>query len=178
MPSIQEIRKYFHQRSLAQSEQQLHIKRNSVDFKQAKNIGLLFDGTTLEQREIVLKYVSKLEKQGKKVTLLGYVNLPKPQENLTFRHYSNQEINWKLEPQSELIEEFKQKVFDVLLVLGTPSNLQFEHISTLSKAKFRVGPFSENTNAYDLFLDTSDTEDLTTFIQQLEKYLQKTTTQI
>lgn len=177
MTSIKEIQEYFHHRALNQSERDLNVKRTSVAFKQAKRIGILFNGTNLEERQTVLTYAAKLEKQGKKVTLLGYLDLPKPQENLTFRHYSNQEINWKLEPHSTDVEEFRQKQFDLLLVLNTKSNLQFEYIATLSKATFRVGPFSENTNAYDLLLETDDAQDLNAFIQQVEKYLQKTTTQ-
>ncbi|MFK7936368.1 MAG: hypothetical protein AB8G22_22830 [Saprospiraceae bacterium] len=176
LSSISDIQDYFHQRALKHAKQQLRVKHNSMNLQQAKHIGILFNATTLEQRKLVLQYVSKLEKQGKKVTLLGFLDQPKSLENLTFPHYSKQEINWKLEPHSTEVVEFIQKKFDILLVLDTLSNLQFEYISTLSKATFRVGPFTGNIDAYDLMIDTNQTSSLTVFIQQIEQYLQKTTT--
>ena len=176
LTSITEIRKYFFARSLRQQQQRLNVERTSMNLQQAKLVGILFNGTALEQRQLVMKYVSKLEKQGKKITLLGFIDQPKPLENLTFPHYSRQEINWKLEPQSLEVSTFMEQNIDVLLVLDINSNVQFEYISTLSKAKFRVGPFTGNVDAYDLMIDTNQTSSLADFIQEIEQYLQKTTT--
>lgn len=176
MSSIQEFRMYFYKKALQQKLQQQTIKRKTTDFQQAKTIGILFDATDLAQREVILKYAKTLEKQAKKVKLLGYLNDKQCQENLTFPHYSNKEISWKLEPQSESIQQFLQTPLDILMVLNTQTNIQFEYISTLAKANLRVGAFTDNIYAYDFMVDTSAKKNLKDFILLVEKYLNKTST--
>lgn len=173
LASIKGIRKYFYGKALYQRQQQVRIPHQSVHWTQAKRIGLLFDGTLPQHRQFVLDYARQLERQQKKVTLLGFIDQSKPLPDLPFPHYTQQNINWKLEPFSEQINNFSQRNFDVLWVLSTISNLQFEYIATLSNAKFRIGPLTANIEAYDLMIDSAQTASLSAFIQQTEEYLQK-----
>lgn len=174
MQFIKDWQLYFHRRSLQKQLKAQAIRRRPVDFAQAKSIGLLFTTQTLSDREVVMKYAKSLSKQGKTVKTLAFLDDKQKNDNFVFSHFSQKEIDWALRPQDEAVQEFMQQSFDVLIHVSTQSSLLLEYIAALSKANLRVGPYTENTYAYDLMIDVADHHDLKYYIQQVNFFLNKT----
>ena len=174
MTFIEKLKLNRYDRHLAKALKQVaNVDHHSVDFDKSKSIGVLFDATTLESRDTVKKYVDLLKRSGKTVKTLGFLNEREREPNFGFKHFSRKEIDFFYRPKSDEVKSFMDKPFDILLNLYTQSNLSLEYISALSKATFRVGPISENTDCYDLMVQTNPKKDLRHFIQQVEFFLKK-----
>jgi len=174
MTYIERIKTWLYQRDLAKALTQVsRVNHESVDFDKAKSIGVLFDASRIESREIVTKYVDLLKRSGKTIKVLGYLNEKEQQPNLAFKHFSNKEISFSYQPKDEVVRSFMNEPFDILLNLYLKPTFTLEYITALSKATFRVGPLSENTDCYDLMVQTDQQKDLRHFIQQVEFFLKK-----
>lgn len=149
------------------------ISRSSMCLDNANAVGIMFDGTKLESREIVIEFAEKLKREGKKVKLLAFFNNKLKSENFTFHHFNRRQLDFALRPNSAEAVEFMNQPFDLLLNLSNVSLLPLDYIAARSKARFRVGPFTENTFSYDLMIDLSAQKGLKAFIQQITFYLKK-----
>ncbi|MEL6925503.1 MAG: hypothetical protein AAFO94_15765, partial [Bacteroidota bacterium] len=168
MTYIEKIRNWLYQRNLAKAKaQRQKVDHHSLDFDKAKSFGVLFDATNIESREIVDRYVELLKRSGKSVSLLGFLNEKEMQPNFPFKHFSKKEIDFSYRPKSPDANAFMDQSFDVLLNLYLKPTLTLEYIAALSKATFRVGPVSNNTDCYDLMVQTDQQKDLRHFIQQV-----------
>lgn len=164
------LHNYFLQKELKTRKRETH----SVNWEDAHSIGILFNATELKDRQTVLQYKEKLKNEGKQVKLLGYFQTEQNDPNFTFRHFNRKQIDWALRPSSPQIDEFLNMEFDLLLNLEPRTQLHSEYIAVLSKARLKVGPVSDNTECYDLMIDTSDQMNIDSFIKQIEALLKKT----
>lgn len=139
----------------------------------AKSIGILFDGTEQAEREIVLGYAEQLKQQGKKVKLLAFFNNKLKGDNFSFAAFNRQQLDWAMRPTSREALEFKDQPFDLLLNISHSSILPLDYLAAHSKARFRVGPFTENTFCYDLMIDYPVKTDLKAFLHQVVFYMKK-----
>jgi len=146
------------------------IKRQPTNLKSAQWIGILFDATSKENRDSILAYKNKLEKSGKKVELLAYINSRSKELSYDFPFFTKREVNWKGVPRSKTIEEFATRSFDLLLLVHPKTSIVFEYIVTLTDARLKVGPYTEDTKSYD-FMVQAEEATLSEFIQQIEKYV-------
>ena len=117
----------------------------SMDYESTKSIGILFDASQLEYREVVTQFIDRLRRSGKSVKALGYINEKQKQEFFAFHHFSNKELDFALRPKEAEILAFQNENFDILFNLYFGSVYPLQYISALSKATFRVGPSTEQT---------------------------------
>lgn len=175
MSTIQKIRQYFYKNSL---DKQLSSKRGTVfktiTFENAKTIAFLFDANDLNLRKVILKYAADLKKQGKKITLLGFMENTHENQNYTYSYYNLKNIDWANRPKGEVIDEFVKQEFDILMTTYLQTNLHTEYISALSNACFKVGPVAKNPKVYDLMIDAGEKMNLLEFLRQIEIILKKT----
>jgi hypothetical protein len=160
---------YFLQKELDQTQ----IKRESIDFENAKNIGILFNATELADRQIVLDFSKELKNQGKKVKLMGFLNDKDKNANHVFDHFNKSDLDWALRPKQEGIETFIKQRFDILINLSTTSHPSLDYIAAFSHAKFRVGPFTEKIFCYELMIEVDEQKDLKSFLNQVSFFLKK-----
>ena len=163
-----QVREHFLQKMI----KKIDLKRRSVTYESAQTIGILFEATELNQREVVLRFSKKLKEKNKKVKLLGFFNNKLEVSNYSFKAFNKNEIDWLMRPKGEAVENFNKNTFDVLISIYDGENLPLEYIAALSQAHLRVGPYTDNTYCYDLMFDTNkwDPED---FINEVEIYLNK-----
>ena len=173
MQLIEQIRIRFHQKNLEKDLPKQQPKRASMYLDNAASVGILFDGTEPEEREAVLNYAEQLRKQGKKVKVLAFFNNKLKGEQFAYPAFNRLQMDWTLRPNSREAVEFKEQAFDLLLNLTKKTVLPLDYLAALSKAKFRVGPFTEKTYCYDLMIDTSGKMDLKAFLQQVVFYMKK-----
>ena len=174
MNFIDKIRIRMHQHFLDKAlKQAANNDHHSVDYQNARYIGILFDASRMEYREAVEAFAERLRKRGKKVQLLAYLNEAQKQVFFSFKHYSKKEVDFALRPKDPDAEKFLNEPFDILFNLYFGPAYSLEYISALSKASFRVGPNTENTYCYDLIIQTNKKNDLFHFIKQAEYFLNK-----
>ena len=173
---MQSLRRRFFLRSLKEGLKSRLSPRggNVINLGEARSIGILFDATNLQNRNLVLNYAEQLRDQRKQVKLLGFFDSKLKDQSFTFRHFNRKDIDWALRPRGTNVEEFINQAFDILLHLDTSSSTYAEYISALSKASFKVGPITEQMICYDLMIDADQRTSLQNFIDQLEGLLEKT----
>ncbi len=173
MELFEQLRTRFHHR-LLRNELPVHqVKRHSVFLNNATTVGLLFDATAKDSRDTVLRFADRLKNKGKEVKLLGYFNEKLKSADFTFDHFDKTQLDWALRPRKEVASAFVLQRFDLLLNLSQKTVLPLDYIAAHSKARFRVGPFTENTVCYDLMIDQDERKGLDAFLQQVLYYLEK-----
>ncbi len=173
MQLIEKIRTRFHQYFLNKELVDIKHKRSSVHLPTAKTVGILFDGTSPEERESVLSYAKGLEKEGKKVRLLAFVDQKENGEELPFTYFDRKKLDWALRPICQEVKAFEEFTFDLLLNLTQKAVAPLDYIAARSRARFRVGPFTGRLHSYDLMLDCKEGRGLEHFIKQVVTYLGK-----
>jgi hypothetical protein len=173
MKIIEKFRTRLLRSMLAKEGAYKSVGRKAIDLDSAHSIGILFDATDLQERETVLDFAENLKKEGKRVKLLAYFKNSMKSENFTFPHIDRRYLDWARRPQSREAADFSQEPFDVLLNLTHESWTPLDFIAARSKAKFRVGPYTESIPCYDLMIDLPGQRDLKAFMQQVVFYLKK-----
>lgn len=173
MSIISKIRSYFFEAHLNQKLSQIKTNRTSVEFEMAESIGILFDATDPSNRNKVLAYAQNMINNGKKVNLLGFVKNKQKDLTFSFKYFTLNEVSWKMIPNSTEINQFMNKKFDILINLYFGKNNPIEYISALSKANLRVGPFSENSNCFDLMIDLPNNKGIDHLIKQVDFFLNR-----
>ncbi len=170
---FEKLRQRLFQRDLKKKLHNQRHKRASLSLEKARYIGILFDGTELENRNPVLAYARQLKKSGKRVKLLGFMDNTADNSNHPFPNFNRKDLSWFFTPKSEETRRFIQEPFDILLHLSLQPQPWMNYIATLSAARFRVGSARAAAEACDLMLDMNKSEDIQEFIRQAEQYLQK-----
>jgi hypothetical protein len=166
------LRSYVHKYML-QKELRFHKPyREITNITDAKEVGILMDATDTDRTTLINQLADSLHTQFRKVHILGFYNFPKAALNLNFPHFHNKELNWYLEPQGHLVDEFIERKFDVLINAYCGENLPLEYVSALSNAKYRIGIYDpQKTYLSDVFIDTKDPSDLKAFVEQVKHYI-------
>lgn len=149
-------------------------QRNTHTLASARSIGLLFDAGSDQFRKESLEYAKNLEKNGKKVRLLGFYNQKQPPAESEFDFFFLKELNWSQQPaKSEKANAFVKEKFDLLICLN-PQNLPaLEWVAAASVAAMKIGPASEHPNDFDLQLDIPQGKGPRYFTEQMQQYLDK-----
>jgi len=174
MSLLHKIKNNVFNRSLQQHGKQNRIDRKFVGIENVQSIGILFDATELDMREMALQYADQLTNEQKRVKLLGFFDSKLDDSNFTFRYFNRKNLDWAGRPRGENVQEFIQQPFDMLINLDTVSKPQAEYLSAQSHAHLRIGPVTEHTFCYDLMIDISGYHNLQTFIKEMETILAKT----
>ena len=148
---IERIKRWFFEKDLnAQLISKKNI-RNGVNA--AAVIGILFDGTSEEDRKIVHKFKKQLNPNGnKKVKSLAFIQNKLPLDNIDYDAYNQKDVKWFGVPFGEKVEEFIQTNFDILIVLCEKMRPHFEFIIAKSQETFVIGPNIERSEQYFTFI--------------------------
>jgi hypothetical protein len=174
---IKRLGYFFAGRKLNKELLNRRIHRETVVFSEANNIGVLFTAHTEEDIEIALQYINELKKIGKEVEYIGYIAIKdykkkRKAQVIEANYIFESDFDFFHRPKRNLIEKFYKTDYDVLISLNYTNAFSINYISSLSRAKMRVGKFNiNNVNAYDFMIDDKG-ESITSFIEQLNHYLQ------
>lgn len=132
-------------------------KMRSCNLREAKTIGVLFDATHPFSFEIIKDLVKDLSSTAKEVMVLGYVDSKQMIDHYLYRKgfefFTRNHLNWFNKPQSDAVNEFIKKDFDILLNLSLEQSYPVNYIFSLSKAKFKAARFYENDLTADLMIN-------------------------
>jgi len=142
-------------------------------FDSARSIGVLFDASSETARRESLEFIRLLEKQGKKVSALGFFNTKKTPDNQPFDSFFAKETSWIGQPKSEKAEDFVKQKFDLLLTLNPDELTPLEWLAAKSQAAFKIGFATGRPNDFDIQLETPEGKGIRYFTEQLALYLGK-----
>ncbi len=172
MSLLEKIKLILHKRHLKKEMQKNKgLERSSLPFSQANRIGILFNASNKTQEDCVMKYVDRLRNKHKKiVTYIGFFNNKEETKVSLFKNYSLNDLSWILIPKNEDVNIFKTEPFDIVINFFEKPLIHGDYIMTLSKARFRIGRNTENTDAYELIINEKKKDDAH-FIGLLDTYL-------
>ena len=143
---------------------------------EARTVGILYIVNDVPDFAIVEEYVARLQRDHKDVKALGYVRnkflISRFLPRLSYDFFSRRDVTWYYKPIHEKVRDFTQKEFDILIDLNLQDFFPLKYISGLSKAKCRVGRFSDdNVEYYDLMIEAKPGITVPEFIEQIHHYL-------
>lgn len=151
-------------------------ERRTFNLKNAETLGLLFfiENDFFYQR--ALETIKIFQEKNLKVQALGFVN----QKNypayfhprIFFNIFTLRDINWFGKPTASSIQNFMKMDFDILIDMSSGKHFVLKYISGLSAAKFKVGRFAENNEAYyDLMINMDMNIGFDDYVHQVIHYL-------
>lgn len=151
-------------------------KVRAIGLDKATEIGILYNATNRMEYESVKKLVNFLIEERKKVSTLGYINSKKGAEMMTphlhFHYFDNNHLSNFFIPKNNEIDTFINSPFQILIDLTLTDNFPLQFISTLSKARFKVGATGNYRDEIcDLTIALKDNKSIDQLILQLKHYL-------
>jgi hypothetical protein len=153
-------------------------KGEIIPLKQAKSVGVTFVVLNTGELEIVKKVLKQIVAMGIKPIALGYIPEKKPNDfylsEKAFNFFYDKELDWLLRPKNAAAVEFQNTNFDILIDLGTYDYYPMQYLLYKSKAKFKVGWFTDGADGpFDFMMNIHRKEGHEYFISQVLHYLSK-----
>jgi hypothetical protein len=126
--------------------------RTSIPYKEATSVGILFSVEDKAKHDAIKEFIHKLEHDGKKVDVISF--LPKKKENyeFLFDFFTIKEVTFFGQITSNHAVKFSQTPFDYLFCIDNEPNPMILNLLARSKAKCRVGKFSEGVKPFFEFM--------------------------
>lgn len=170
---LKKIRQVFFRKALREHLQGHKQQRRPHNLNSAQTIGVLFEASEEDRRKQVLDIVQDLEKQGKKVQLLGFFDVRGPAPTTVFPAFTRKDLQWSRVPKSAICLDFSAKSFDLLLCLEPEPAEAMIWIAATSRAAMKIGFPTQGFDVFDLALEIPQSKDLRFFMDQLKIYLAK-----
>ncbi len=154
----------------------LHRTKMFVNMQDARSVGIVFDATQGSNFDLVKKYIVYLKEMKKRVKAIGFYDqkvLPTmAYSKLEYDFFCQKDLSWYNVPKNVYVKNFIQDDYDILLDLNLNDLFPLRYISTMSKAKFKVGKKSNRNNSiFDLMIETADGKGLKYFLKNIDTYL-------
>jgi len=151
-------------------------KRTIMNIDSANTIGILYCANNPVEVEQMKNHVHSLRDMKKEVKSLGFLNVREVPLGLNgsvkHQYFSLKELNWYGKPSSQFIQNFVNEEFDILFDYGIPFQLPIMFISSMSKAKCKVGRYVEKyAELYDVMIEADDTKKLEYVIRTTHNYM-------
>lgn len=174
MKLIEKTKAYFGERAL-NSRQTSGMRHAAIcSIRQAKSIGILFNATHQISFEIVKELVKNISSKENTVEVLGFVDSKQLIDHYLYRKgfefFTRSQLNWYYKPESEGVEKFVNQPFDILMDLSLDEPFPIQYILAFSKAKFKVGKYTEGHKFLDLMIDVEKEKEA---MIELQKELEK-----
>lgn len=91
-------------------------------------------------------------------------------EEVSFKHFSEKDFNWKGQVSQPNFKVFIEQPFDLLIGFFNKKNLYIENAVLRSNAKFKVGISNVNQDLYDMEIAVLP-KNTDQFLEELKKYL-------
>jgi hypothetical protein len=151
------------------------VPRNLAD---AGKVGIVYLATDEAAYNHVRNYVKKVKEELgiHRIQCIGYVDqkdlphfmIPK----LNFDPFCQKDLNWYRIPGGNTVNNFIAEEFEILIDLSLQDYLPVQYIVAKSRARFKVGRYSENGKRFlDMMIDMAGGQSLPQLITQVDRYL-------
>ncbi len=150
--------------------------RTILNIDSANTIGILYCGDNPDDVELMRSYIQSLRNIGKQVKSLGFMRVKELPLGLNgsmmHQYFARKELNWYGKPSSQFINSFVNDEFDILFDFGIPTQLPIMFISSMSKAKCKVGRYMEKyTDFYDVMIEADESKKLDFVVGTTHNYM-------
>lgn len=152
---------------------EVETKKKAHHETRVLHVAILFDATSVEEKNSVIDFSKQFEKVGYKVTLMGYLDHDADTSGIHYKHFTNKNLNKYFIPSGSHVEKFLASEYDLLINADLSQSLSLHYLSCLAKAYTKVGPQSDFDTYYHLLLDTKDTFAIKQYISDLNAILNK-----
>ena len=166
------IRHYFLKKELSKVPK----KNKLIRLSNAKKIGILFDvksSKSTQEIKLLLKYFLN---RNIEVNILGFINSSKKDNvhisTIHMNYFNLNEVNIFGVPNSNKINLFMKKKYDILINLSLTNSFETKYIALLSTAKYKVGIYENNNLFYYDLMFKLKIQSLNYFIEHLIHYLE------
>jgi len=156
----------------------LDMRRNrqAVSLDEARRVGILYDATSESHYEIIKKLVKDIRGLHKEVQALGYYDrraLPQTRfAKLGLDFFTRKEVSWYLRPSHQVVTNFINTEFDILINLNIEKCFPLKYISAKTQARFKIGRWDRrNAPICDLMIHVDKDMGLGKFVDQVMHYL-------
>ncbi len=154
------------------------VKHDTIicNLTQAKYIGIVFNSLSENQIKVVKKVETYYHSKNINVETLGFCNLKKCNEthigDKNHHFVSLLDFNWFFQAKSEILKNFINKEFNILINLYNEDEFPLEYILKTSNAGFKVGSANTNNEMHDLMIDVGKRKDDIEYLsEQMNHYL-------
>ncbi len=169
---IKQIRRNLYGFLLKRKLAKVKTQREVINLEDANFIGMLYNAFDPENTIIVGRLADNLRREGKKVSLLGFVNGQNKDFGDEKEFFNKKEVNWMQVPTSTKVNKFIKTDFDILINAWIGEELSLEYIAALSNAKYRVGQYRpEVTYCNEMMIQIPEKKELQYLIDQISHYL-------
>lgn len=149
------------------------IKRESVNYAEAKHFGIIFTVTDLEKHTAIKKLFYQLEKEGKRVTVLSFLGKDKENYEFMFDFFKEGDVSFWGNITAGSVINFVEKKFDYLFHLDIEPNVLIDNILARSKARCRVGCYREEESSFYELMVKPQRNDINLLAEQMHYYTKK-----
>lgn len=122
--------------------------RSSIPYHQAHSVGILFSVEDKQKHDSIKEFIRVLQNDGKKVTILEFLPYKKDNYEFMFDFFTAKDLSFWGKVNSPGADKFMETPFDYLYCIDNASNPLTLHLLARSKAKFRIGKFSQQDQPY------------------------------
>ena len=165
-------------RKLNKMLMQEHRVVKACGLSSASKVGIIYDATDELQFEVVRKFLFVLKNRLPVVKAFGYVDSNELSnfhiQPLEFSFFCRKDLDWLGFPREEVISEFCDTDFDILLCLDIEEKTPLSYLKIRTKAGFRAGAYAEkNVGLLDVMINLDDeNSSLDDLVKQLMHYLE------
>lgn len=149
------------------------LKKLPVHELSVRQVAVIFDASSLEEKNEVMRLVHAIERLNIKVSLLAYIDHPMNTVGLPFRYFTDKDCSYFYIPRNSDIDTFLDFPYDIVINADLKQNLSLHYLSAIIHAPLKVGPQSIFDEYYHLILDTKDTFTIKQYISELISILNK-----
>jgi hypothetical protein len=164
---ILKLRYAFHKPSLT-------VERKTTTFDQAKKVGLLIYNPDENYNSDINDFIDWLIKEGKIIEIVCFFHKKNPQPcDFPFYSFSKDDLDWKADLKSDKLNNFIKTEFDYLYSINISPFLPLSYFLQRSRAKCRVGNFSNGTANLELVIQLGKDQKLNNLLKQMIIYSKK-----
>ncbi|QNM86039.1 hypothetical protein H9W90_02675 [Polaribacter pectinis] len=143
------------------------VQNRKTSQKEILSVGILTSEEISSKNDIQKEVETLLNVRNTKIISFRKFN---KLDEVSFKHFSENDINWKGEFTQENLQSFLEQPFDLLIGYFNTNNLYLETAVLKSNATFKVGFSKVNSKLYELEI-SEDVSNLHQFLSELKKYL-------
>lgn len=167
------IQKFVLKNKLSKLKRKIRVHNLST----ANSALLLYVFTDQAREKQMRDFARFLKEEGIKVSSLAFIpkkikeESEQAVEELSYFYFDKSELSWLGIPQSNRLKKMITEDFDLLIDLNFEEQFPLQYISSLSRAKFKVGPNSAyQMESCDLLLGTEE-KNMVSLQEQCKHYL-------
>ena len=167
---FQKIRYYLLERKALKMVRQ----KSAFNFQTAKTALILIDGLATNNDKIINQFLNFLKEKNIEYSQVYFYNnkeVVEVDEGNGIFQYSIKNLNWLGNPKHETINTILRKEYDLLFDFSIKKYFIFEYITVLSKAKFKIGLFSDSSQYYDFMINLGKDIDFKKYVEDVKHYL-------